>query len=260
MFGGDLTWAGLAFAAIGALWLLRRRPGDALLMASGGAAVTAFAVGYAVPDVPVFVIPALLCLWLFAATGCEQAFRFAATCGAGRRRLARGARSGGAGASRLARVAPRATRRSQRRPGGRAAGGAAVRGAAAAIGDRVRRLHRRPHAAVRAARPRSATRARNPIGPRDAAALRALLASETPMWPSRRPSIASASRDSTSRRRRWRSSMARSPTWSAGCRAAPWWRWRCQPNTRAASQPASARRIAAWRGGAGRGAISRSSA
>ena len=72
---GDLTWAGITFAAIGAVWLLLRRPVDALLMASGAAVVTAFAVGYAVPDVPVFVIPALLCLWLFAAVGCEQAFR-----------------------------------------------------------------------------------------------------------------------------------------------------------------------------------------
>ena len=67
VFAGDLTWAGLAVALIGGVWLLLRRPGDALLMASGGAAVTAFAIGYAVPDVPVFVIPALLCLWLFAA-------------------------------------------------------------------------------------------------------------------------------------------------------------------------------------------------
>ena len=75
VFAGDLTWAGLAFAAIGAVWLLLRRSGDALLMASGGAAVTAFAIGYAVPDVPVFVIPALLCLWLFAAAGCEQVLR-----------------------------------------------------------------------------------------------------------------------------------------------------------------------------------------
>ena len=71
VFAGDLTWVGLAFAAIGAVWLLLRRPGDALLLASGGAVVTAFAVGYAVPDAPVFVIPALLCLWLFAAAGCE---------------------------------------------------------------------------------------------------------------------------------------------------------------------------------------------
>ena len=78
VFAGDLTWAGIAFAAIGAVWLLLRRPGDALLMASGGAAVTAFAIGYAVPDVPVFVIPALLCLWLFAATGCEQVLRLVA--------------------------------------------------------------------------------------------------------------------------------------------------------------------------------------
>jgi len=78
VFAGDLTWAGIAFVVIGAVSLLVRRPGDVLLMASGGAAVTAFAIGYAVPDVPVFVIPALLCLWLFAAAGCEQALRVVA--------------------------------------------------------------------------------------------------------------------------------------------------------------------------------------
>jgi hypothetical protein len=77
VFVGDLTWVGLVFAAIGAGWLLRHRLGDALLMAIGSAIVTVFAVGYAVPDVPVFVIPALLCLWLFAAVGCEQALRLA---------------------------------------------------------------------------------------------------------------------------------------------------------------------------------------
>lgn len=75
VFAGDLTSAGLALAALGLVWLLLCRAGDALLLASGGAIVTAFAVGYAVPDVPVFVIPALLCLWLFAAAGCEQTLR-----------------------------------------------------------------------------------------------------------------------------------------------------------------------------------------
>ena len=48
------------------------------------------------PDVPVFVIPALLCLWLFAAAGCEAACRAAATLpapagGAGRAAVALGA-------------------------------------------------------------------------------------------------------------------------------------------------------------------------
>ena len=78
VFVADLTWAGLALAAVGAVWLLWRRPGEALLMASGAAVVTVFAVGYAVPDAPVFVIPALLCLWLFAAAGLEQACRLVA--------------------------------------------------------------------------------------------------------------------------------------------------------------------------------------
>jgi hypothetical protein len=75
VFVADLTWFGLAGAAIGAGWLLRHRLGDALLLAIGGGIVTAFAIGYAVPDVPVFVIPALLCLWLFAAAGVEQLLR-----------------------------------------------------------------------------------------------------------------------------------------------------------------------------------------
>ena len=77
VFVADLTWPGLALASVGAVWLLWRRPGDALLMASGAGVVTVFAAGYAVPDAPVFVIPALLCLWLFAAAGLEQVFRAA---------------------------------------------------------------------------------------------------------------------------------------------------------------------------------------
>ncbi len=40
VFVGDLTWAGLICAAIGAGWLLRRRLADALLMAVGAAIVT----------------------------------------------------------------------------------------------------------------------------------------------------------------------------------------------------------------------------
>ena len=40
--------------------------------------ITAFAVSYAVIDTPVFLIPALLCLWLFAAAGFEQGLRLAA--------------------------------------------------------------------------------------------------------------------------------------------------------------------------------------
>ena len=78
VFVGDVTWFALIFAAIGLGWLLRHRLGDALLLATGSAAVTLFAVGYAVPDVPVFLIPALLCAWLLAAAGCEQALRRAA--------------------------------------------------------------------------------------------------------------------------------------------------------------------------------------
>ena len=181
VFAGDLTWAGLAFAAIGAVWLLWRRPGDALLLASGAAGVTAFAVGYAVPDAPVFVIPALLCLWLFAAAGCEQALRAIAATPAGA-----GGRRGGRGCS--------ASRRWRSRSGS----GGSTAGRVDRSGDRqdalqVERLFEvlPPQSAIVSGdfiadrmlqyqkRGRGLPRASEiQIGPRDAAALRALLASE----------------------------------------------------------------------------------
>ena len=182
VFVADLTWAGLALAAIGALWLLRRRPGDALLMASGGAAVTLFALGYAVPDVPVFVIPALLCLWLFAAVGGEQACRLAA------RRLPAPAAAVAAGSIGLAALAlpawlawqhaARVDRSGDRLDAlqvGRLFGVLPPRSAIVSgdfIADRMLQYVRRggdgPDRGIR-------------IGPRDPAALRALLAEETPV-------------------------------------------------------------------------------
>ncbi len=183
MFVGDLTWAGLAFAAIGAGWLLRRRPGDALLMASGGAIVTGFAIGYAVPDVPVFVIPALLCLWLFAAAGAEQVCRAAA------RRLPASAASLATGAFGLAALALplwlawQHAARVDRSDDWRDAlqvnrlfevlppGSAIVSGDF--IADRMLQYQRRG---------RDLDRARDiHIGPRDPAGLRALLAAEVPV-------------------------------------------------------------------------------
>ena len=70
----DLTVPGLCLAAIGAGWLLRRRAADALLLGLPAAIVSAFAINYAVVDTPVFLLPALLCLWLFAAAGAEWVF------------------------------------------------------------------------------------------------------------------------------------------------------------------------------------------
>ena len=71
----ELTWPALAAAVVGACWLLRRRLPAALLLLSGTAAILAFAVNYSVVDTPVFVIPAILVLWIAAAVGAEQAAR-----------------------------------------------------------------------------------------------------------------------------------------------------------------------------------------
>ena len=50
----------------------RRRLAEAALLFVGGAAVVVFAANYAVIDTPVFLIPAILVLWLSAAVGTEQ--------------------------------------------------------------------------------------------------------------------------------------------------------------------------------------------
>jgi hypothetical protein len=71
----ELTLAGLAFAAAGLAWLLARRTPEGLLLAGGCAAVVGFAAVYHVVDTPVFLIPAILVLWLAAAVGLEQAAR-----------------------------------------------------------------------------------------------------------------------------------------------------------------------------------------
>ncbi len=68
----DLTMAGLALALVGAVWLLRRRAAAAVLLLTGAAIVLAFVAGYAVVDQPVFLLPVVLCLWLFAATGLDR--------------------------------------------------------------------------------------------------------------------------------------------------------------------------------------------
>ena len=68
----DLTIAGLVLAAVGAAWLLRRRPASAALLLVPAAIVTAFVAGYAVVDQPVFLLPVVLCLWLLAAVGLDR--------------------------------------------------------------------------------------------------------------------------------------------------------------------------------------------
>ena len=71
----ELTLAGLALASVGAIWLLRRRPAEALLLLLGCGAIIAFALNYSVVDTPVFLIPATLVLWILAGTGAELAAR-----------------------------------------------------------------------------------------------------------------------------------------------------------------------------------------
>jgi Protein of unknown function (DUF2723) len=71
----ELTLPALALASIGALWLLRRRLPAALLLLVSMAAILAFAINYSVVDTPVFVIPAILVLWLVAGVGAEQIAR-----------------------------------------------------------------------------------------------------------------------------------------------------------------------------------------
>ena len=211
--------------------------------------MTAFAVGYAVPDVPVFVIPALLCLWLFAAAGCEQALRAVA-------RLLPEPAAGAAGAvlglAALALPAWLAWQHAARvdRSGDRQDAlqverlfevlpprSAIVSGDF--IADRMLQYERRG---------RGLPRAREiQIGPRDAAALRALLAvggagrrlragGRSP--PLRGPRLLGDAGGAPRRPRR--RSRRR------GCRVARWWRWRYRPSTCAASRPTSNRRSAGW--------------
>ncbi|HEX2309089.1 MAG TPA: DUF2723 domain-containing protein, partial [Vicinamibacterales bacterium] len=68
----ELTVPALIIAAGAAIWLVRRRAAEAVLLFSGCAAVLIFAVNYRVVDTPVFLIPAMLVLWVAAAVGIER--------------------------------------------------------------------------------------------------------------------------------------------------------------------------------------------
>ena len=71
----ELTPAGLLLAALGVLWLLRRRLPQALMLLVGAGAVLVFALNYSVVDTPVFLIPFMLVLWICAGVGAEQVAR-----------------------------------------------------------------------------------------------------------------------------------------------------------------------------------------
>lgn len=68
----ELTVAGLVLALVGMVVLLRSRRAEAALLLSGCLAIVAFALNYAVVDLPVFLIPATLVLWMMAAVGGER--------------------------------------------------------------------------------------------------------------------------------------------------------------------------------------------
>ena len=73
----ELTLPALVLAMVGAIWLLRRRLSEALLLLLGCGAIIVFALNYSVVDTPVFLIPATLVLWILAAAGAELAARVA---------------------------------------------------------------------------------------------------------------------------------------------------------------------------------------
>jgi hypothetical protein len=79
VLGHELTVVGLAVAGIGVAAILRRRRAEAVLLLIGSTAVIVFAVNYAVIDTPVFLIPAILVLWLAAGVGAEQIVRIVRT-------------------------------------------------------------------------------------------------------------------------------------------------------------------------------------
>jgi hypothetical protein len=68
----DLTPAGLALAAVGLVWLVRRRRPEALFLAAAAVPIAVFAATYAVVDTPVFLLPVLQTLWVCAAVGLDQ--------------------------------------------------------------------------------------------------------------------------------------------------------------------------------------------
>jgi len=71
----ELTVVGFVAACAGIVWLVRRRLAEAALLVIGGASVVLFAANYAVIDTPVFLIPAILVLWLSAGVSIEQIAR-----------------------------------------------------------------------------------------------------------------------------------------------------------------------------------------
>lgn len=71
----ELTVPVLVLALVGIARLLAWRTAEAFLLVSGCLAITVFALNYDVVDLPVFLIPAIMVLWLTAAVGGEYVIR-----------------------------------------------------------------------------------------------------------------------------------------------------------------------------------------
>lgn len=67
----EMTWPGLAFAAIGIIWLMRRRARDAILCLGGAAGVIALTINMSSNEDEGFLLSAFVLLWLLAAAGLE---------------------------------------------------------------------------------------------------------------------------------------------------------------------------------------------
>jgi hypothetical protein len=68
----ELGVTALLVALVGTIWLLFRRRAEGWFLMLGFAAIFGFTLNYDVVDSPVFLIPAILLLWLAAAVGGEQ--------------------------------------------------------------------------------------------------------------------------------------------------------------------------------------------
>ena len=72
ILSNEMTILGLAAAALGLAVATRRAPREALLMGLAAAGLLFFGVNYDVPDLDVFLIPALVVLWPLAGLGLER--------------------------------------------------------------------------------------------------------------------------------------------------------------------------------------------
>ena len=153
----ELTIPGLVLATVGAVWLLRHRLAEGLLLLPTLGIIVGFAANYRVVDTPVFLIPGILVLWVAAARWCRARGAIRGTGALGRPRVQRGR------ADRTA-LEFRAQLRGERSQPGhqrRHPDGCAVPRLAGTQRSRARKFSRRSAGDVQAARRRARERARD---------------------------------------------------------------------------------------------------